>query len=62
MTSFKYKQRGKVGLFDGEVQKEKLSKLENPLDFQGVSWLVERQPIPRCPYDLAISEQFDTER
>ena len=33
MTSFKYKQRGKVGLFDHEVQKEKLSKLGNPLEF-----------------------------
>jgi len=32
MSIFKYKQAGRIGLFDREYQKEKLSKLGNPLE------------------------------
>ena len=32
MSLFNYKQSGKVGLFDHEQQKDKLSKLGNPLE------------------------------
>ena len=32
MSTFKYKPTGRIGLFDREYQKEKLSKLGNPLE------------------------------
>ena len=32
MSIFKYKPTGRIGLFDREYQKEKLSKLGNPLE------------------------------